>query len=172
MFNNIGMHELDELYQSIILDHYKHPRNAHSLECPTHSAEGYNATCGDELQVTLQLKDGFVHDIGFTGQGCAISQASASLMTQKIKGKSQEDALQYIKKIYAMLTDPSEQPHNSDTPTQSNKIDLSHPNSDELGDLIALSGTRQFPARIKCATLAWHTLESALCSKGKTPTES
>ncbi|OHE70873.1 MAG: SUF system NifU family Fe-S cluster assembly protein [Verrucomicrobia bacterium GWC2_42_7] len=140
------MDSLKELYQEIILEHNKHPRNAHKMECPTCSAEGVNPLCGDEVIVFVKLDGDTITDVSFLGQGCAISQASASLMTLAIKGKTIEEAQKQTSIVFELLT---------------NDI-LSPSELDKLGDLVALSGVRQFPARIKCATLAWHSLESAL----------
>lgn len=146
------MSDLEDLYQEIILDHNKRPRNAHDMPDCTCSADGNNPLCGDEVTVYLKVNDDTVEDVSFKGQGCAISQASASLMTLQIKGKSIEDAHTAVRNICHMLT-AEEEP----------EIDLA-----EIGDLAALSGVRKFVARIKCATLAWHTLEAALNGEKET----
>ncbi|OHE72936.1 MAG: SUF system NifU family Fe-S cluster assembly protein [Verrucomicrobia bacterium GWF2_51_19] len=138
------MDELAELYQSILLEHNKNPHNKKKIQCVSCSAEGYNATCGDEINVDLELDNDVIKDIGFTGQGCAISQASGSLMTLFVQGKPKQEAAELANKVIGMLA--------GDAP-----IDPA-----QWGDLAALGGVRQFPARIKCATLAWHALLSAL----------
>ena len=138
--------ELDELYQEIILDHSKRPRNYGELANANLHASGDNPSCGDEIQIHLYLnKNGIVEDIKFTGQGCAISQASASLMTQKIKGKSKEEALALLQEFQKMLVD----------------VEETAPSS-QLGDLGILQGVRKFPQRVKCATLAWQALRACL----------
>ena len=149
------MNELTELYQEIILDHNKRPRNYRGIDKATHSAEGHNPLCGDEISVSLRLNGDQIEDISFQGEGCAISKASASLMTTLIKGKSLQAAKEESSVIKQMLTS-SEEPDDS---------------LEELGDIIALSGVRRFPVRIKCATLAWHTFEAALNGKKETTTE-
>ena len=135
--------ELDDLYRDVILDHNRRPRNFGGLEPADASVEGFNPMCGDHLTLRLKLNDGTISDIRFEGQGCAISTASASLMTEAVKGKSRTDALALFDRIHSLLTD-------DDAP------------SDELGKLAALSGVREFPARVKCASLCWHTLAAAL----------
>ncbi len=140
--------DLSELYQAIILEHSRRPHNARVIEPCTHSAEGLNPLCGDEVKVYVLVQDGRIADLAFKGQGCAISQASASLMTERLKGKLLSEVFGEARLIEALLT--GEQEASSIA---------------ELGDLVALEGVRQFPARIKCATLAWHTLEAALRGK-------
>jgi nitrogen fixation NifU-like protein len=135
--------ELNDLYRDVILDHNRRPRNFGDLEAADASVEGYNPMCGDHLTLRLKLSDGTISDIRFEGQGCAISTASASLMTEAVKGKSRDEALQLFDRVHQLLT-------NDAAP------------SDELGKLAALSGVREFPARVKCASLCWHTLASAL----------
>jgi nitrogen fixation NifU-like protein len=135
--------ELNDLYRDVILDHNRKPRNFGSLESADASIEGYNPMCGDHLTLRLKLNDGTISDIRFEGQGCAISTASASLMTEAVKGKSRDEALQLFDRVHHLLTDDSAP-------------------SDELGKLAALSGVREYPARVKCASLCWHTLASAL----------
>jgi nitrogen fixation NifU-like protein len=134
---------LNELYQEIIVDHSKRPRNFHPMPDASRKAEGFNPLCGDKLSLYLKVEGGVVRDASFTGSGCAISTASASLMTESIKGKSQQDAEALIDRFHALLT-KDRQP------------------AVELGKLAVFSGVREFPARVKCATLAWHTLRSAL----------
>ncbi|MGH8382537.1 Fe-S cluster assembly sulfur transfer protein SufU [Pseudomonas sp.] len=138
--------ELRDLYQDVIIDHGKRPRNFRPLEGATHTAEGFNPLCGDQLRVYIQLADGVIEDIAFQGAGCAISQASASLMTMAVKGKRQEEALALFDRVHALLIEgPDAQAALA-----------------ELGKLAVLAGVWKFPVRVKCATLAWHTLRSAL----------
>jgi nitrogen fixation NifU-like protein len=147
---------LNELYQAIILEHSRHPHNAGVLDPCTHVAEGYNPLCGDEVTVYCLIKEGRIQAITFKGEGCAISKASASLMTERLKGKTIAEAKRELALVFDLLM--------GDKP-----IELG---MDSLGDLIALQGVRQFPARIKCATLAWHAFESALKGEKNTTTES
>jgi len=135
--------ELDELYRDVILDHNRRPRNFGGLEPADASAEGFNPMCGDHLTLRLNLKDDTISDIRFEGEGCAISTASASLMTEAVKGKSRGEALQLFERVHQLLTDDAASPA-------------------ELGKLAALSGVREYPARVKCASLCWHTLNAAL----------
>jgi nitrogen fixation NifU-like protein len=136
--------ELNELYRDVILDHNRQPRNFGALEPADASVEGFNPMCGDHLTLRLRLKDDTISDIRFEGQGCAISTASASLMTEAVKGKSRGEALALFDRVHRLLTDDAAPP------------------ADELGKLAALSGVREYPARVKCASLCWHTLASAL----------
>jgi nitrogen fixation NifU-like protein len=138
------MSELSDLYQEIILDHNKRPRNFREIEPCSCSAEGHNPLCGDEVKVFVNLDGDTLADVAFTGQGCAISRASASLMTGKTKGRSQDEARALTGQVRDMLLGEAATPPSG------------------LGDLAALSGVRQFPARIKCAMLPWHALEAAL----------
>jgi nitrogen fixation NifU-like protein len=148
--------DLRQLYQEMILDHHRSPRNYGILEPHTHSAEGYNPLCGDQLHLFLRITtDGIIEDVRFTGQGCAISRASASLMTEALKGKSVKEAHQLFERFHrAVTSDPTE-----------------IQNLYTLGKLDVLLGVREFPSRVKCATLAWHTLEQALTGGGTTTTE-
>ncbi len=144
------MSDLRELYQEVILDHNKRPRNFHKLEGANGTAEGYNPLCGDQITVSLRLEDDVIKDISFQGSGCAISKASASLMTTSVKGKTQAEAEVLFDRVHTMLTgerDTTVDPH-------------------ELGKLAVLSGVCEFPARVKCASLAWHTLRAALKGAG------
>ncbi|MBZ5725811.1 MAG: SUF system NifU family Fe-S cluster assembly protein [Acidobacteriia bacterium] len=134
---------VDDLYQEIILDHSKHPRNCHPMEDATRKAEGYNPLCGDKLKLFIKVEDDIVKDVSFVGSGCAISTASASLMTESLKGKTRDEALKLLEKFHDLLTTDSPVTH-------------------ELGKLVVFCGVRDYPARVKCATLAWHTLKSAL----------
>jgi nitrogen fixation protein NifU and related proteins len=134
---------IHELYQEVILDHCKRPRNFHEMSDATTHVEGYNPLCGDKLKLFLKMDGDVVRDISFVGAGCAISTASASLMTETIKGKSRAEATLLMERFHTLLT--------TDQPAQTN-----------LGKLAVFSGVREFPVRVKCATLAWHTLKSAL----------
>ena len=136
--------ELDDLYRDIIIDHYRHPRHRGHLTAPSASHEGLNPLCGDEVTVEVVLDGTALGEIGYTGSGCSISQSSASMMTEAVAGKSVAETHKLIADFTAMMRgDESIDP-------------------DDLGDLEALSGVRKFPVRIKCATLAWHTLAEAL----------
>jgi nitrogen fixation NifU-like protein len=145
------MSELRDLYQEVILDHHRKPRNFRKLARPTRHAEGYNPLCGDRVTVEVALDGGVIRDIGFQGSGCAISRASASLMTADLKGKDVAEAEATFARFRAMLT---ESPDPATPPA-------------ELGKLGVLAGVREFPSRIKCATLPWHTLHAALSSRGE-----
>ena len=143
--------ELRDLYQEVIIDHSRRPRNFCKLNDATGLAEGFNPLCGDHLTVYVKIEDGIIKDIAFQGDGCAISKASASLMTTALKGKNEAEALALFGYVHTLLTDG--------------------PNgavrSEDLGKIAVLSGVYEFPTRIKCATLAWHTLRSALEGKNK-----
>jgi nitrogen fixation NifU-like protein len=144
------MADLRELYQQVVLDHNRSPRNFRVIPEATNTAEGTNPLCGDEIKLYVVVKDGVLEDVAFQGSGCAISQASASLMTAAVKGKSREDAEELFRAFHAMVTSgPDVEPDRS-----------------QLGKLAALGGVRQFPARVKCANLAWHTLHEALEGSG------
>jgi len=134
---------VDDLYQDLILDHSKHPRNCRAMEDANRNAEGYNPLCGDKLKLYVKMEGDVVKDASFMGSGCAISTASASLMTESLKGKTRDEALKLLDKFHDLLT--------TDTPV-----------TKDLGKLIVFCGVRDYPARVKCATLAWHTLKSAL----------
>ena len=140
------MSDLRDLYQEVILDHGKRPRNFRKAEAHTHTADGYNPLCGDKVSVYLLLEDGVVKDASFQGKGCAISTASASMMTEILKGKSLAEVEDIFKRFHGMLT--------GDLGTAA----LAAP---ELGKLGVFSGVCEYPARVKCATLAWHTLQAA-----------
>lgn len=143
--------ELRELYQQVILDHNKSPRNFKVIEHPTQEADGYNPLCGDTIHIYLNVEDGIIKDVSFQGKGCAISKASASLMTSMVKGKTVEEAEELFKKFHDLITGKL-----GDNP------DLS-----KLGKLAVFAGVQEFPARVKCATLAWHTMDEALHQNGK-----
>ncbi len=145
------MPELRELYQEVILDHSKHPKNYHKMDDATHNAEGYNPLCGDHFFIYLKVEDGIIKDISFEGAGCAISKASASIMTSVVKGKTLEEVQKIFNNFHAFVTGKVEK--NFD------------PNS--LGKLAVFSGVSEFPVRVKCATLAWHTLMNALENKNE-----
>lgn len=149
------MSELSELYQQVILDHNKKPRNFHRLETANRSAEGYNPLCGDQLKVYMQLEDEVVEDISFEGSGCAISKAAASMMTQSVKGKTKQEAETLFDEFHRMVTGELDEEN--------------EPN--HLGRLTIFAGVRDFPARVKCASLSWHTMHAALHGQEITSTE-
>lgn len=142
---------IDDLYQETILDHSKRPRNHHGMPDANRRAEGYNPLCGDKLRLYLKVENDVVQDATFEGSGCAISTASASLMTESVKGKTRAEALALLEKFHTLLT----------TDTAAAK---------DLGKLVVFCGVRDYPARVKCATLAWHTLKSALNDTGEVAT--
>ena len=148
------MSELSELYQQVILDHNKRPRNFKRLENPNHMAEGYNPLCGDHLTVYVDLEGDELKEISFEGSGCAISKAAASMMTQAVKGKSKTEAEQLFNEFHNMVTAEDEPEEES-----------------ILGNLRIFSGVREFPVRVKCATLPWHTLHAALNNEQLISTE-
>ncbi len=135
-----------ELYQELILDHNKRPRNRRALDCPDHQAEGFNPLCGDRVTVFLKVKDGRVTEVTFEGSGCAISTASASLMTEVLKGRTLAEAKELFKKFHGMVTG------------EAREVD----EGSGLGKLEVFCNVCQYPARVKCATLAWHTVQAAL----------
>jgi nitrogen fixation NifU-like protein len=145
------MTDLRELYQELILDHNRNPRNFRKIEQPQCHANGFNPLCGDRIAVYLELEDDRIRDIAFEGAGCAICTASASLMTQALKGKNRKEAEELFHRFHEMLTaaDP-------------------HPDAEALGKLAVFAGVREFPIRVKCATLPWHTFHAALKSEGET----
>ena len=149
------MSELSELYQQVILDHNKKPRNFKELEGANRVAEGFNPLCGDQLKVFLRVDDGAVQDVSFVGSGCAISKASASMMTQSLKGKSREEALVLFEEFHRMVLGELDEE--------------AEPN--HLGRLKIFSGVRDYPARVKCASLAWHTMRAALEGEEMATTE-
>ena len=149
------MSELSELYQAVILDHNKKARNFHKLENANRTAEGYNPLCGDHLNVYLHVEDDQVKDVGFEGSGCAISKASASMMTQAVKGKSKAEAEMLFDEFHRMVT---------------GKLD-EEAEENHLGRLTIFAGVRDFPARVKCASLSWHTMHAALNEQQKASTE-
>jgi nitrogen fixation NifU-like protein len=149
------MSELSELYQQVILDHNKKPRNFRKLDTANYSAEGYNPLCGDHLTVYLDLENDLVKDVGFEGSGCAISKASASMMTQAVKGKSKKEAETLFKEFHLMVTGELDEEGEENS----------------LGNLKIFAGVREFPVRVKCATLPWHTLHAALNKQEQISTE-
>lgn len=146
------MSDLTDLYQEVILDHNRRPRNWGSLTDATRVAKGHNPLCGDRLTLYVKVEGGTLTGISFEGSGCAISKASASLMTDAVKGQSLTDALSLFDRVHDMLTTPIAEPVNTD----------------EVGKMAVLSGVREFPARVKCASLAWHTLKSAILDTHET----
>jgi nitrogen fixation NifU-like protein len=147
------MTDLDDLYQEVILDHTRRPRNFRVLESATHQAQGHNPLCGDKLELFLTVDGDVITDVGFQGSGCAISRASASLMTDCLKGCPVKDACALFERFHRMVTTPPD-------------VDV-----EDLGKLSVLAGVREFPVRVKCASLAWHTLKAALDHAQKTSTE-
>lgn len=141
------MSDLQELYQSIILDHNRRPKNYGPLEGATSSAEGRNPLCGDEVTVELKVADGAIEEVRFTASGCAVSRASASIMTQAVKGKSRAEVEQLFMTFHALVTGK----HKPDDRE-----------SRALGEMAAFSGVARFPIRVKCASMPWHTLQAAL----------
>jgi nitrogen fixation NifU-like protein len=140
------MFDIKDLYQEVIVDHNRSPRNFRKMENANRSAEGYNPLCGDKLTIFMKIEKGVIEDVSFDGSGCAISVASASLMTQHIKGKTEEEADAVFNKFHEMVMDKS------DTTAD----------FESMGKLAALAGVKQYPSRIKCATLCWHTLNAAI----------
>lgn len=145
------MSDLRELYQEVILDHTKKPRNFGRLDGTPHHAAGDNPICGDTLEVYLALDGEVIQDVRFEGKGCAISTASASLMTQAIKGKAVPEVRELFTRFHDAVTSPPDQ-----------ELDVA-----ELGKLAVLTGVREFPMRVKCASLAWHTMNAALAGEGE-----
>jgi nitrogen fixation NifU-like protein len=145
------MADLRDLYQEVILDHNRRPRNYRAIGAASHKAEGYNPLCGDRLTVFLEIEGETIRDVSFVGYGCAISKASASLMTDAVKGRTVGEAHALFEAFRAMVTgnDPLEEA------------------SGRLGKLAVLAGVREYPARVKCASLAWHTLKAALSAEAE-----
>jgi nitrogen fixation NifU-like protein len=144
------MSDLRDLYQDVILEHSKAPRNFRGMAAANHKAEGFNPLCGDRFTVYLDLQGDSIRDIAFQGSGCAISKASASMMTQILKGKTREQAEALFERFHDLVT---------------GQKDTAHADAPELGKLAVFSGVSEFPVRVKCATLAWHTLHAALEGK-------
>jgi nitrogen fixation NifU-like protein len=143
---------LEDLYREIVLDHYRSPRNRGELPPPAHRTHGFNPLCGDEIVVYVDIEDGVVKDVKISGQGCSISQSSASMMSAAVKGKSEADVRALVKKFKSLMSI-------EDT---SDEVEAEPIDPDSLGELAALQGVVKFPVRIKCATLAWNTLVQAL----------
>ncbi|KAB2910015.1 MAG: SUF system NifU family Fe-S cluster assembly protein [Ignavibacteriales bacterium] len=138
--------ELKELYQQVIIDHNKNPRNFRKIELPSHHSEGFNPLCGDHVYIYLDVANGVIRDISFEGNGCAISKSSASIMTAELKGKTLEEAEVLFQKFHELVTGKL---------TDEEEIE-------KLGKLSIFQGVRDFPVRVKCASLPWHTLHAAL----------
>jgi nitrogen fixation NifU-like protein len=149
------MSELNDLYQEVILDHNKNPRNFRELETATNTADGNNPLCGDALRVYVEMEDDRVKDVAFKGSGCAISKASASMMTQAVKGKSKEEAEILFNEFHKMVT---------------GELDAENEET-HLGKLRIFAGVLEFPARVKCASLSWHTLHAALSGEEEISTK-
>ena len=147
------MSDLADLYQEVILDHNRRPRNFHALPAASHTAEGYNPLCGDRLTLYLKVAEGTIQDVSFQGAGCAISKASASMMTDALKGRSVAEANLLFDRFHRMVTTPPDQA------------------VEDMGKLSSLAGVREFPVRVKCASLAWHTFKAALSNERRTSTE-
>ena len=146
------MSELRELYQTTILDHNRKPRNFRVPDATNREANGHNPLCGDKITVYLKVVDDVIEDVGFQGSGCAISTASASMMTQAVKGRPMGEVMEAFDSFHELVTgDP-----------------VAEPEVDGLGKLAVFSGVREFPMRVKCATLAWHTLRAAIRGSGET----
>jgi len=143
------MSAIRELYQQIILDHNKSPRNFRKMENATRKVDGYNPLCGDHYTIFLRMENGVISDISFDGAGCAISKASASVMSSMLKGKSKTEAEALFRDFHRLVTGGADQEESLD----------------RLGKLAAFAGVSEFPARVKCASLAWHTLHAALNSE-------
>jgi nitrogen fixation NifU-like protein len=147
------MSDLNDLYQEVILDQNKRPWNFRRIEPASHHADGFNPLCGDKLSLTMKIEGENITDVAFQGSGCAISKASASLMTDAVKGKSVQEARSLFDRFHRMVTTPPDVP------------------VEDLGKLSVLAGVREFPVRVKCASLAWHTLKAALDRQESTTTE-
>ncbi|MGH9411533.1 MAG: Fe-S cluster assembly sulfur transfer protein SufU [Vicinamibacterales bacterium] len=147
------MADLNDLYQEVILDHNRRPRNFHELRGASHVAEGYNPLCGDRLTLYLRIENGVILDAAFQGSGCAISKASASLMTDALKGRTVADATRLFDRFHRMVTTTPDEP------------------VEDLGKLSVLAGVREFPVRVKCASLAWHAFKAALDREKNVTTE-
>jgi nitrogen fixation NifU-like protein len=145
--------DLNDLYQEVILDHNRRPRNFHAMADATHRAEGYNPLCGDRLMLYMKVDGDTIADVAFEGSGCAISKASASMMTDALKGRSINEGRALFDRFHRMVTTPPDKA------------------VEDLGKLSALAGVREFPIRIKCASLAWHTFRAALDHQQRTTTE-
>jgi nitrogen fixation protein NifU and related proteins len=148
------MSDLHDLYQSIILDHNRRPKNYGALEGATNRAEGRNPLCGDEVAVELMVEDDAIRDVRFTAVGCAVSRAAASIMTQAVKGKSRDEVERLFTQFHELVT---------------GKLKPTPQEVRQLGEMAAFSGVSRFPVRVKCASMPWHTLQAALRTGGTTP---
>lgn len=148
--------DLNDLYQELILDHNRSPKNRRAIEAPDHQAEGFNPLCGDHVTVYLNVKDDRIVDASFEGSGCAISTASASLMTEAVTGKTLAEAKELFSKFHGLVTGQQSETNDDD--------------DDGLGKLAVFSGVCQYPARVKCASLVWHTVKAALDNEEKAVT--
>ena len=148
------MSDLSDLYQEVILDHNKRPRNFRTIEHPTRTAKGHNPLCGDRLTLYLRMTGDVISDVAFEGAGCAISKASASMMTDAVKGRTVTEVDALFERFHRMVTTPPDRP------------------VEDMGKLSSLAGVREFPVRVKCASLAWHTLKAAMNNERLTSTES
>lgn len=148
------MSDIRELYQQVILDHNRQPKNFRAIDGEHKHADGFNPLCGDRVRVFVQVRDGVIEDVSFTGDGCAISKASASLMTQSLKGKTLDEARAVFEEFHQMVTG---------TPGE-------YPPSERLGKLAVFQGVCEYPVHVKCATLAWHALNAALEERTETVT--
>ncbi len=146
--------ELDDLYQQVILDHNKNPRNFGSIPIKTHSLKGHNPLCGDLITINLLIENDVIKDISFEGNGCAISKASASIMTTLVKGKTVQEAMEIFDQFHELITSDMDE-----------EID-----TENLGKIAVFAGVKQYPSRIKCANLAWHTLKNAIENKNSVVT--
>ena len=143
--------DLRDLYQEVVVDHSRHPRNFRKIDLPDQTVQGFNPLCGDKLTLYVKFNDQVIEDISFEGSGCAISKASASMMTATTKGKTKAEAEELFRQFHTLITEGPDGPVKRE----------------QLGKLAALGGVSEFPARVKCASLAWHTLRSALEGKGE-----
>jgi nitrogen fixation NifU-like protein len=150
------MSDLRDLYQEVILDHSKNPRNFRHIDPANREAKGHNPLCGDQLRIWVLVEDGRIKDVSFEGRGCAISVASASMMTDMLKGRTEAEAEEIFKRFHAVVTGEEDIGNDDAEDTDGG-----------LGKLRALAGVRDYPMRVKCATLAWHTLKAALENKGE-----
>ena len=147
------MSDLRDLYQEVILDHNRRPRNFHAIPDASQTAEGYNPLCGDRLMLYVKISGDVITDLSFEGAGCAISKASASMMTDAIKGRTISEANALFDRFHRMVTTPPDQA------------------VEDMGKLSSLAGVREFPVRVKCASLAWHTLKAAMAKQPRVSTE-
>jgi nitrogen fixation NifU-like protein len=147
------MSDLRDLYQEVILDHNRRPRNFHAIPDASQTAEGYNPLCGDRLTLYMKISGDVITDLSFEGAGCAISKASASMMTDAIKGRTISEANALFDRFHRMVTTPPDQA------------------VEDMGKLSSLAGVREFPVRVKCASLAWHTLKAAMAKQPRVSTE-